>query len=568
MNDLVDRYHLLWKRWCAIVWHREEVRRINEMIRDDPRLNRSHSTYVPNLRAWFVDHACAALAGEIEGTEPSAARTIVGEANVDFPAFLRACKDPGAIDPDVLKKLWQAVLADSKRPLDWFRSERLLLSDEAPPTTYNDLDKAIAAVETLILRLGRAIEGAAPSGLLPTEQFDWYDIFALPWKPRDEAEMPNFESRIPPSTSTREVAIFPWLDLRKPMSALGVTILPRAEALIAVADDEDALRARTNYFYDEHRVRLTPSVALLPEGDADVSRARIARAAHAILFSSSARNAPGNTNYANATLLEYFFQGLGGESEFVARRVRRRYGSRLGGSHTALIRAQRPDWSGSGLDTDPELLGALERVADDVESDNLFDALRWYYVGSTDADPIPPDIDRIHVRTAIERLLQASDDERSPSTGEQMKRVAGLTEKFTTWLCDTYKGERRNFHQQALWVLIHDRNVSVHGRPEPRKPYPFERMGIPLDWIFDRLFISLTVATLISKGVLPDAARWRAFIESFELWLAGAPGTLNEIWSGRTIALAVRTWDAGPRPPLDIDTALLDPAFVYVRPRE
>jgi ribosomal protein S12 methylthiotransferase accessory factor YcaO len=93
-------------------------------------------------------------------------------------------------------------------------------------------------------------------------------------------------------------------------------------------------------------------------------------------------------------------------------------------------------------------------------------------------------------------------------------------------------------------------------------------MGIPLDWIFDRLFISLTVATLISKGVLPDAARWRAFIESFELWLAGAPGTLNEIWSGRTIALAVRTWDAEPRPPLDINTALLDPAFVYVRPRE
>jgi hypothetical protein len=538
------------------------------MIRDDPRLLHSQSTYVPNARAWFVDHTCAALAGEIEGTEPSAARTIVEEACMDFQAFLSACKDPDAIDSDVLRNLWQAVAADSKRPLDWFRSERLLLSNEAPRTTYDDLDQAIVAVETLILRLGRAVEGAAPSALLPTEQFDWYDIFALPWKPRDEAEMPNFELGIPPSTSTREVAIFPWLDLRKPVGALGVTILPRAEALIAVGDDEDALRARTNYFYDEHRAHLTPSVALLPDGDADVSRALVARAAHAILFSSSARNAPGNINYANATLLEYFFQGLGGESEFVARRVRRRYGSRLGGSHTALIRVQRPDWCGSGLETDSELIDALERIADDVESENLFDALRWYYIGSTDADPIPPNIDRIHIRTAIERLLQASGDERSPRTTKQIERVSRLTEKFTTWVCDTHEDERRNFHQQALWVLIHDRNVSVHGRPESREPYPFERMGVPLDWIFDRLLISLMVATLISRGVLQDTARWRAFIESFELWLAGAPGSLNDIWSSRTITLAVRTWDAEPRPPLDIDAALLDPAFIYVRPRE
>jgi hypothetical protein len=565
---LLDRYDLLWKRWGAVVWHREELRRVNEMIRDDPRLLHCQSTYVPNARACFVDHACSALAGEIEGTEPSAARTIVEEANADFSAFLRACKDPGAIDADVLQKLWQDALVDSKGPLDWFRSERLLLSNEAPRTTYDDLDRAIAAVETLILRLGRAINGAAPSGLLSTEQFDWYDIFAVPWKPRDEAEMPDSESRIPPSASTRVVAIYPWLELRTPISALGIRILPRATALTSVGDDEDALRARTNYFYDEHRTRLSPSVALLPDGDADVSRARLARATHAILFSASAFNAPGSVNYANATLLEYFFQRLGGESEFVARRVRRRYGSRLGGSHTTLIRAQRPDWCGNGLQTNAELLDALDRLSDDPESDSVFDALRWYYVGSTDADPIPPDIDRLHIRTAIERLVQTPSDDRSPSTGEQMKRVARLTENFTTWLCDNYRGERRNFHQQALWVLIHDRNVSVHGRPELRKPYSFESMGEPLDWIIDRLFVSLAVATLIAKRALNDVARWRAFIESFELWLAGASGSMNEIWAARTIKLAFRTWDTEPRAPLDVDPALLDPAFNYVRPRE
>jgi hypothetical protein len=117
VNDfLVDRYHLLWKRWCAIVWHREEVRRINEMVRDDPRLLHCQSAYVPNARAWFIDHACVALAGEIDGTEPSAARTMVEEVNADFPAFLQACKDPSAIDAAVLQKLWQARTNSGSTP--------------------------------------------------------------------------------------------------------------------------------------------------------------------------------------------------------------------------------------------------------------------------------------------------------------------------------------------------------------------------------------------------------------------------------------------------------------------
>lgn len=146
-----------------------------------------------------------------------------------------------------------------------------------------------------------------------------------------------------------------------------------------------------------------------------------------------------------------------------------------------------------------------------------------------------------------------------------MKRVARLTKNFTTWLCDTHKGERRNFHQQALGA-DYDRNVSVHGRPEPRSPYPLRTGASSLDWIFDRLFISLMLATLISKGVLADAARWRALIESFELWLAGTAGSIDDIWAGRTIALALRTWDTEPRAPFDVDRALLDPAFFYVRP--
>lgn len=567
MSSFKERFHQLRNRWSAIVWHREELRRVIEMVRDDARLLHAESTYITNMRAWFVDHACAALLGEVEGRDPSAAHTIVDDALANFSEFQRQCSDPTVLDAEALDKAWREVLSMILLPLEWFRAERLLLSNAPARVTHLDLDNAIRALEAFVLRLGRAIEGAASATLLATEQFDWYDVFALPWRPRDEVDMPDFESRIPASTSTREVVIFPWLEIRKPLNSLHITILPRADALSCVETDEGALRARTNYFYDEHRRKLFPSIALLPPEPTESSRHRVERSIHALLFASSAMNAPGNAGYTNSTLLEYFFQRLGGEPEYVARRVRRRYGARIGGSHTALVRAQRPDWCGTGLEPDSELLDALNRVSEDPASDTVFDALRWYYVGSTDADPIPPDIDRIHIRTAIERLLQTSDDERNPSTSEQMKRIRNLTETFTTWRCDTYKGEKRNFHQQALWLLTQDRNVSVHGRLQERNRYAVEDMGVPMDWIFDRLFISLTVAALIYKCTLKDGPKWRALIESFELWLAGCSGTLNDIWSARTILLSHRDWERTPREPLEVNVEYLDPAFVYVAPR-
>jgi hypothetical protein len=52
-------------------------------------------------------------------------------------------------------------------------------------------------------------------------------------------------------------------------------------------------------------------------------------------------------------------------------------------------------------------------------------------------------------------------------------------------------------------------------------------MGIPLDWIFDRLFVSLVIATLINRNSLADSPKWRGFIEPLELWLAGAPADLE-----------------------------------------
>jgi hypothetical protein len=564
-----DRIGQIWERWARIAWYREELRRTLEMIRDDERLRCAESSFVADVRSWYACVIGSAAYAELHATNGASMRELLEDAVSNFDDFQAACAYPMALPDAGAAATLLATLVKNVAPVaEWFKVEHLLLAGTSASLTYDTLDAVVTAMEAVVLTCQRAITGGASPSLLPTEQFDWYDVFMRPWRPRDEHEEPTFED-VSPSASTREVAIFPWLRLSEPISALGVAILPRSVALGEVAEDELALRSRTNYFYDEYRQRLEPSVAILPDSDLALARTRVERAAHGILFAASALNAPGSYSYVNATLLEFFYQRLGGTAEFVARRVRRRYGSRLGGSHTALLRAQRPDWAGSHLAVDAELLDALSRIDAIDQEDTVFEALRWYYVASTDADSIPPDIDRVHLRTAVERLLRQPTDDQSPRTGEQVKRVGTLTSRFVTWQCDEVKGDARNHHQQALWVLIGDRNVSVHGAGDKRAPYPFELKAIPPDWIFDRLFISLGIAKMIDLGFLPDSPRWRGFIEAFELWLAGAGDDFGLLWSGRTITLAGRAYDSKARAPLQVRSELLDAAFVYVgRKRE
>lgn len=553
-------------RWSTFVWYREEMRRIVEMVTDDQRLSHCASSYVSDSQIWIADHLTVALHAEVSGKASSAAQNIVDLALSDYPAFLAECEDGAYLgERDAFAEKWDHVVEATTSARTWAR-RRLLLEDADSNMTFDKLDVGLTAMEKFVLFLERGVAGSAPAKLLCVEQFDWYDVFTLPWRPRDEAEMPDFAGMLPASTSKREVVIFPWLDLEEPVIALGITILPRADAIKAVgSDDETALRERTNYFYDEYRNRLTPSVALHVDEDLDQSRALVARAVHALHFAGAVGNTPGGVTYVNSTLLEFFFQGLGGQPEFVARRTRRRYGGRLDGAAASILRAQRPAWSGNTLRPNSEIIGALERLADDSESDYIFEALRWYYIASTDADPIPPEIDRIHLRTAIEVLLRGSAAGSGADLQDQLDKITGITQRFVTWLAVLWKSKRRNFHQIAAYVLAHARNQSVHGGKKVREVYSFETREIPQDWIFDRLFVSLVVATLIEKGVLEDSPMWRGLIESFELWLAGAGDQLNAIWSSRKITLAINKVDREPREPLDLDASLLDGAFVYVR---
>jgi hypothetical protein len=498
VRSLVDSLRV---RWSKLVWHREEMRRVVEMVSDDQRLSHCASSFVSDSQLWIADHLTVGIYAELAGKMPSAAQKIVDVALANYSSFLLRCNDAAHLgEREAFALKWDHVIEVSAPACAWVR-HRLLFEDADPKMTFDKLDAGLDAMETFVLYLERGVTGLAPPALLCIEQYDWYDIFTLPWRSRDEAQMPDFDAMLPASTSKREVVIFPWLDVKKPIAALGMTIVPRAEAIKTVgSEDESALRERTNYFYDEFRKRLTPSVALHIDTDLDQSRALVARAVHALHFAGAVGNTPGGVMYTNSTMLEFFFQGLGGQPEFVARRTRRRYGGRLDGAATSFLRAQRPTWSGDRLQPNAEIIAALEKLADDPESEYIFEALRWYYIASTDADPIPPEIDRIHLRTAIEVLL------REPSAGSgadlqgQLEKINRLTQRFVTWLAVSWKSKRRNFHQVATYVLAHARNQSVHGGKKKREVYAFEKREIPPDWIFDRLFVSLVVATLIAKA--------------------------------------------------------------------
>ncbi len=172
MNEIFrERFDSLWGRWASVVWHREELHRTLEMIREDQRLRYAQSTFVGDLRVWYADHVGVAIQAERHGTAPSALNRMVRDACTDFATFQSACADPSVFhDGDALEQLWAETVAASESVLAWFSASRLL-SDGIPPTvTYDDLDGAVDAFERATLTLQRAITGGGSSSLLATEQ--------------------------------------------------------------------------------------------------------------------------------------------------------------------------------------------------------------------------------------------------------------------------------------------------------------------------------------------------------------------------------------------------------------
>ena len=77
------------------------------------------------------------------------------------------------------------ALKSIAEPLKQFVDERIAHTSKQQAKTlpkFDDLDRAIDKLEALTLRYLHLFRGAAyPSGLLPTWQYDWKEIFHYPW---------------------------------------------------------------------------------------------------------------------------------------------------------------------------------------------------------------------------------------------------------------------------------------------------------------------------------------------------------------------------------------------------
>ena len=52
---------------------------------------------------------------------------------------------------------------------------------QAPPT-FDDIRRALEEFERIIKRYRILLDGVTQTSLLPTPQYDWQEIFTIPWK--------------------------------------------------------------------------------------------------------------------------------------------------------------------------------------------------------------------------------------------------------------------------------------------------------------------------------------------------------------------------------------------------
>jgi hypothetical protein len=210
-----------------------------------------------------------------------------------------------------------------------------------------------------------------------------------------------------------EMAVFPWIDLKEPLTIGDVEFLPRAVAIERAGELGPNVDASTSYFYD-HRIEgapylghplglvsLQPTVVLL---DGTITYERVDRAALVWGFATIFGN-DGQFTYANSTTFQHFYQKLGGEAGVHARRMRRMHGSLLNGSLVMNALDVRPHWCGNCHDPDEDMLPLLESIIDDSGAGPIWQALDALRLATKDDDTEPAAAEHAHYARAVERLL-------------------------------------------------------------------------------------------------------------------------------------------------------------------
>ncbi len=199
------------------------------------------------------------------------------------------------------------------------------------------------------------------------------------------------KTRFEPST----IMVYPWLELREPLSVCGVEFLPRQIAIERAGVKAASVEAATSYFYSPYVMRPTgeslelspvnPTVVFINE---KTSPDRVETATHVLCFGTLVANVERAGLYANATVFDHHVQNLGPNPEVYARRTRRIHGHGLHGALINTVIEVQPSWCGKFITPNADLLNALESFIFEERTKPIRDALESLMTATADADNI------------------------------------------------------------------------------------------------------------------------------------------------------------------------------------
>lgn len=208
-----------WLRWLEVikcevqdlVMAKYTFHEVQKLIKDNPLLHKPSSFY-DYLSQTYVSHVVIGLRRQIKSDDQSISMVRLFEEMIAAPESLTrtyyvglykgsAVQDladgdfnkfsaPGSahIDPTLVADNLASLRSASTRCED-FADKRVAHRDKREPKqlpTFNEVDACIDLLDQLYVRYFLLFHASEMDSLLPTWQYDWQEIFRVPWIPPSE----------------------------------------------------------------------------------------------------------------------------------------------------------------------------------------------------------------------------------------------------------------------------------------------------------------------------------------------------------------------------------------------
>jgi hypothetical protein len=320
------------------------------------------------------------------------------------------------------------------------------------------------------------------------------------------------------------IMVYPWLELREPLTVCGVEFLPREVSIARASAKAANIEAATSYFYSPfimsmpgEPVELSPVNPTVVFMDEKTTRDRVEIATQVLCFSSLVANIERAGLYANATVFDHHVQKLGPDPNVYARRTRRMHGNALGGAMISNVLEVQPAWCGKFVTPNAELMHALEAVILEERAKPIGQAVESLMTATADADNVSADLERAMYARAAERLLhRAGEPIKGRRQRQEARGLAILGPILTAW-------ENPSDGRQIMnaWDAFREyRNEYWHPDERTSPPYAFElQTAIHTNLVAFRMLVALIVATLVDLGALDIMSKPAAFVPAIESWI-------------------------------------------------